>query len=95
MQESLKINSNVNLTSFLFAVPNFLSLWVLYQQKNQIEAQQKLIEKMTDEIFELRKNLLDFEKNLTVFQNEIPIVPEKIDIHNPVIHRIILVLLTG
>lgn len=95
MQESLKINSNVNLTSFLFAVPNFLSLCVLYQQKNQIEAQQKLIEKLTDEIFELRKNLLDFERNSTFFQNEIPITPEKIDIYNPVIHRILLALLTG
>ena len=96
MQESLKINSNVNLTSFLFAAPNFLSLYVLYQQKIQIETQQKLIEKMTDEIFELRKNLLDFEKNLTFLQNETPIAPEKIDlINNQVIHRFIIALLAA
>lgn len=84
----------MNLTLFLFTVPHFLSLCVLYQQKIQIEAQQKLIEKMTDEIFELRRNLFDFEKNLTCFQNEIPIKPEHIDINNQVIHKIILVLLT-
>lgn len=95
MYEPLKFNSNVNLTSFLLAVPNFLSLCVLYQQKIQIEAQQKLIEKMTYEIFELRKNLLDFENNLTFLQNEIPVVPEKMDLNNPVILRFILALLIG
>lgn len=38
---------------------------------------------------------MDFEKNLTLFQNEVPLAPEKIDLHNPVIHHILLLLLTG
>lgn len=94
MPESLKINSNVVLTSLLFAAQNVVGLHILYQQKIQIEAQQKLIEKMTDEIFELRKILLDFEKNLTFLQNDTPITPEKIDlINNQVLHRLIIALL--
>lgn len=96
MSEFSKINSNVILTSFLFVVPNFLALHVLYQQKIQIETQQKLIEKMTDEIFELRKILLDFEKNLTFLQNDTLIAPEKIDlINNQVLHRLIIALLAA
>ena len=38
---------------------------------------------------------MDFEKNLTLFQNEVPLAPGKIDLHNPVIHHILLLLLTG
>jgi hypothetical protein len=94
MQPFFKINSNVILTSFLWVAPNLLCLYVLHQQKIQIEIQQKLIEKMTDEISELRKIISNFEKNLTLLQNDAPIEAVKIDLmNNQVLHRFIIALL--